>query len=223
LATEPAPGPAQITTAPADAPATARLRVLCVDARPLVRAGLAGLARTALGCRAQAVADLGQAATAVRFGGRDPDVVVIGLVPGDDPATSVRAARRFGAPVICALHSADPGAALAALAAGADGYLALDVADADRLRATIAAAREGATVVPPELRRHRHAARRGGVTVRGLEVLRALAEGLHDDEIAARLAISVSSVRKHLAASQERLDARTRTQLVAIAARSGLL
>jgi DNA-binding CsgD family transcriptional regulator len=54
-------------------------------------------------------------------------------------------------------------------------------------------------------------------------VLRSLADGLHDEEIGDRLGISTSSVRKHIAASQQRLEARTRTQLVAIAARSGLL
>jgi DNA-binding NarL/FixJ family response regulator len=61
------------------------------------------------------------------------------------------------------------------------------------------------------------------ITARSLEVLRSLAEGLHDDEIAERLGISTSSVRKHICGAQERLRARTRTQAVAMAARWGFL
>jgi DNA-binding CsgD family transcriptional regulator len=64
---------------------------------------------------------------------------------------------------------------------------------------------------------------RPAVTERCLEVLRSLADGLHDEEIADRLEISTSSVRKHIASAQERLGARTRTQVVAIVAASGLV
>jgi DNA-binding NarL/FixJ family response regulator len=61
------------------------------------------------------------------------------------------------------------------------------------------------------------------VTERSLEVLGSLADGLHDREIASRLGISTSAVRKHIASAQARLGARTRTQAVATAARTGLL
>ena len=65
--------------------------------------------------------------------------------------------------------------------------------------------------------------RPASVTERSLEVLGSLADGLHDHEIAIRLGISTSSVRKHIASAQTRLGARTRTQAVATAAREGLL
>jgi DNA-binding CsgD family transcriptional regulator len=53
--------------------------------------------------------------------------------------------------------------------------------------------------------------------------MESLAAGLHDDEVAARLGITVRSVRKHIATAQERLEARTRIQALAIAAREGLI
>jgi DNA-binding NarL/FixJ family response regulator len=111
-----------------------------------------------------------------------------------------------------------------ALAAGADGYLVLDLADAETVRVTIAAVLAGRRAIPPELRGscsqlHRNVV----ITARSLEVLRSLADGLHDDEIAERLGISTSSVRKHICGAQERLRARTRTQAVAMAARRGFL
>jgi DNA-binding NarL/FixJ family response regulator len=209
--------------AAAPAAGTARLRVLAVDGRPLLRAGLANLARQALGCRAQPVADLAQAATMVRMMGAAPHAVLLGVRSEDDLGPVLREARRLGAPVILALETGEPGMIAAALAADADGYLPIDGADAEMVRQVILSSRDGEAVVPEAIERHRLRTRAGDVTARALEVLRCLATGMQDDEIAAELGISTSSVRKHLATSQERLQARTRTQLVAIAARRGLV
>jgi DNA-binding NarL/FixJ family response regulator len=158
--------------------------------------------------------------------GGTPHVVLLGLRADQDAVAAVREARRLGAPVICAVDTADAAVVRAALDAGADGYLALHVADPDAVRHAVGGALEGQVVVPAELQAPAPRGRPGGglaVTARGREVLRSLAEGLHDEEVAAQLGISTSSVRKHIATCQERLQARTRTQLVAIAAQSGLL
>ena len=55
------------------------------------------------------------------------------------------------------------------------------------------------------------------------EVLRLLAEGLPNATIAARLGVSDSTVRTHLRAINSKLDARNRTQAVAVARRMGVL
>ncbi len=197
--------------------------IFAIDTRPLVRSGLATLARRALGCRAHALNDVDKAAAALRLAEAPPRAVLLGLRSGDDPSELLRQARRVGVPVICALDRVDGILARAALAAGADGYIVLDATDAPTLRETVTAAEAGECVVPAELERFRtDAGAPAALTTRCLEVLQSLADGLHDDEIAHRLGISTSSVRKHIASAQERLKARTRTQVVAIVALDGL-
>jgi DNA-binding NarL/FixJ family response regulator len=199
--------------------------VFAIDPRPLVRSGLAGLARRALSCNAHGLSDLRQAHAALRLVKSPPRLLLLSLRSGDDPEALVAAAREFGAPVVCVLEGRDQALARAALAARADGYLPLGGATSEALRWTIAAVEAGEPAVPDELRQL--ATADGGpqraVTERCLQVLQSLADGLHDDEIADRLKISTSSVRKHIASAQERLGARTRTQVVAIVATSGLV
>jgi DNA-binding NarL/FixJ family response regulator len=200
-------------------------RVFAIDSRPLVRSGLAGLARRALSCNAHGVSDTEQAHAALRLVKSAPRALLIGVRPGDDPEALVADAREFAAPVVCVLEGEDPALVRAALGARADGYLRLDAATSESLRTTLDAVEAGERVVPDDLREL--AARDTGVpravTERCLEVLRSLADGLHDEEIAERLEISTSSVRKHIASAQERLGARTRTQAVAIVAADGLV
>lgn len=203
---------------------TEKLYVVSVDGRPLMRMGLARLAMSALGCRAAAVAELGDTVRWLKRPGASRAVVLLGVRrQGDDPVAAVEEARRLGARVICVLDCEDAALIHAALAACADGYLLLDLIDSQSLRATVAAVAAGERWVPPELEGACRQERGRVVTARSLEVLRALADGLHDEEIAERLSISASSVRKHICCAQERLRARTRTQAVALAARRGLL
>jgi DNA-binding NarL/FixJ family response regulator len=198
--------------------------IFAIDTRPLVRAGLATLARRALGCSAHALNNVDRAAAALRLADSPPRAVLLGLRSGDDPAELLRQARRVGVPVICALDRVDGILARAALAAGADGYVVLDATDARTLQATVVAAEAGECLVPAELERFRAGTSAPvALTDRCLEVLQSLADGLHDDEIANRLGISTSSVRKHIASAQGRLKARTRTQVVAMVAIDGLL
>jgi DNA-binding NarL/FixJ family response regulator len=202
-------------------------RVFAVDGRPLVRSGLAGIARRALGVGALALTDLDQAAAARALTKRDPEALLLGLRGGDDPGALVALARHIAPIVICVLDESDPTLVRAALDAGADGYMVSERADPETLRATFDAVRLGGETVPGDLRGGIAPGARStngaGITERCREVLLSLADGLHDHEIAERLGISTSSVRKHVANAQERLQARTRTQAVAHAARAGLL
>jgi DNA-binding NarL/FixJ family response regulator len=199
--------------------------ILAVDSRPLVRSGLARLARCAFDTPASGVADLAQAAAVLRLVDTPPRALLLGIRAGDDPSALVNDARRLGVPVVLVLDCEDAELFHAALSAHADGYLVLDLADADSIRETVEAVEAGEQSVPPELRGSCGHPRQSDpmVTVRCLEVLRSLAEGLHDDEIAARLGISTSSVRKHICGAQGRLRARTRIQAVAMIAKRGLL
>ena len=61
------------------------------------------------------------------------------------------------------------------------------------------------------------------LTVRQLEVLEAMANGMADKEIAAALDISETAVRMHVRAAQERLHARSRAEAAARAVRQRLI
>jgi DNA-binding NarL/FixJ family response regulator len=206
-------------------------RVWVVDPRPVIRAGLSRLAAAASGSRVYACDDLsvarelpGGPLTRTIAGNRS-GTLLLGLRAGDDVEAQIEAARLLARVVIVVLDGDDPGVIEAALRASADGYVLVDLLDLDTLRAALIASNEGACPIPPELGGpwRTGGARVAGLSSRTLEVLRSLADGLHDDEIATQLGIGASSVRKHVLTAQARLRARTRTQAVAMAARRGLL
>jgi DNA-binding NarL/FixJ family response regulator len=195
--------------------------IIVVDRRPLVREGLMAVAGGAHAGYVHGVSAL----PAAPVPWISPIVVLLGLATGDDPTALVRDARDLlGAPVACALFCDSPDLVAAALAADADGYLLIDLADSDAIVELIAAVQAGERVLPPELAGSRR--RRTGPSIlsdRCVEVLRCLADGQHDSEIAATLSISASCVRKHVRMAEQRLHARTRPEAIAMALRAGIL
>jgi len=120
-----------------------------------------------------------------------------------------------------------------AVAAGAVGYLTKDT-DPESLIAAIHAASEGKTTISPEIaeqlfRSVAHTqpgagpARSKTLSDRELEILTAVAIGLSDKEIAAKLFLSQSTVKTHLRTIFRKLGARSRAQASAIAIRSNLI
>jgi len=114
-----------------------------------------------------------------------------------------------------------------AVAAGAVGYLTKDI-DAESLIAAIHAAHEGKTTISPEIaqqlfRNMAHtdprtlSAHSKILSTRELEILTAVASGLGDKEIAAKLGLSESTVKTHLRTIFHKLGARNRSQASAIA------
>jgi DNA-binding NarL/FixJ family response regulator len=196
---------------------------LAVDSRPLLRSGLAGIARRAFGTGSLPFADLQQAAAATRFVDGEPRALLLGLRSGDRPAELLERARRIAPTVILVFDRSDLDLSRAALDAGADGYMLVEATTVEELRMTVEAAEAGGPAIPAELELEASGRTELGISERCREVLSALAEGLRDDEIAARLGVTTSSVRKHIANAQQRLQARTRTQAVALAAREGLV
>jgi DNA-binding NarL/FixJ family response regulator len=121
-----------------------------------------------------------------------------------------------------------------ALRAGASGFLIKDSEPADILRAVRVVAR-GESLLSPTVTRRVIAefagrpARKpapfpalGPLTDREREVVALVAEGLSNDDIAERLALSPATVRTHVGRAMSKLDARDRAQLVVIAFQSGL-
>jgi DNA-binding NarL/FixJ family response regulator len=118
----------------------------------------------------------------------------------------------------------------AAFEAGASGYLLKD-ADADDVVAAIRAAHRGEFVLVPAVARRLMSSLRATprddrhreLTAREVEVLRLVALGRANKEIAAELAISERTARTHVSNILAKLDLRSRTQAALWAAGEGLV
>ncbi|WIN00805.1 response regulator transcription factor [Actinoplanes oblitus] len=123
----------------------------------------------------------------------------------------------------------------AALTAGASGFLLKDVTP-EHLVAAVRMVRSGDALLAPAITRRlveRFAQRETGpaaghrelgtLTARELEVLRLLAQGLSNAELAARLHLSEATVKTHVARILAKLGLRDRVQAVVLAYRTGLV
>ncbi|WP_268255960.1 response regulator transcription factor [Streptomyces mashuensis] len=215
------------------------VRVLIADDQPMVRMGLALILRTAAGI--EVVGEAGDGAAAVRLAGDlRPDVVLMDIrMPVMDGVEATRrlAAEQPGCRVL-ALSTFDMDEYVVdALRAGACGFLPKDVT-AEHLTAAVRTVAEGEAVVAPRLLTRLIATFVGAppaatpqpapsvlqdLTPREVEVLRLLAGGLDNTEIAQTLLISVSTVKKHVANLFAKLEVRDRAQAVIAAYESGLV
>jgi DNA-binding NarL/FixJ family response regulator len=122
-----------------------------------------------------------------------------------------------------------------ALHAGASGFL-LKTAPPDQLVAAVRFAAEGEALLAPSITRRLieefarrpppdagPAAELDVLTPRELEVLRLLARGLTNSEIAAELVVEASTVKSHVASLLAKLDLRDRVQAVVLAYETGLV
>ncbi|HET7090146.1 MAG TPA: response regulator transcription factor [Anaerolineae bacterium] len=121
---------------------------------------------------------------------------------------------------------------LAAVQAGAQGYL-LKGAPRDQVFDAIRVVHGGGSLLQPAVASKllkqvqsgtdRTGSRAGELTSREIEVLRLLAQGQANKQIAARLGISERTVKFHVSAIFRKLDATNRTEAVTIAAQRGLI
>jgi NarL family two-component system response regulator LiaR len=209
-----------------------RRTVVLVEDHALTRAGL----RTALdGCDDLQV--VGEAADGP--GGLDviartqPAVAIIDIgLPGIDGIELTRRVRTL-APrthvVILTMHDLET-EVLAALAAGADAYV-LKSSHPDGVVAAVRVAADGGAYFDPQIAsvvmRHlgtpRSAAVESPLTPRETEVLRMIADGRGNAEIASALFIGLGTVKGHVRDILEKLAAADRTQAAVVALRRGLI
>lgn len=126
--------------------------------------------------------------------------------------------------VLTASHS-DSNLALA-LEVGVDGYLYKECSVEELLRAVRGVGRSGFFASPKAAEHMKNMALHAGnglFTIRELEVLEALRDGLTTDEIAERLYLSASTVRTHLGGIYRKLQARNRVEAIREAQRRGFL
>jgi DNA-binding NarL/FixJ family response regulator len=203
-------------------------RVVVVDDQRLVREGLTALLELADDVQLVAVAEDGVRALALVAEHR-PDVVLMDLrMPGMDGVEATRRIRREhpGVEVVVLTTHADDKSILAALRAGARGYLTKDAGVAEIARA-VAAAAAGQALLDPQVQARllqglTDDRSPGPLTDRETEVLALIAGGLSNAEIAARLVVSEATVKSHVNRIFAKTGARDRAQAVRWAYQHGV-
>ena len=204
----------------------AEIRVVVADDHAVVRAGLAQLL-----CGAEDIDVVAEAAggeDAVALAERErPDVVVMDLqMPGTDGVEATRRIVGAGTAQVLVLTSySDSERIVAALDAGAVGYLLKD-SDPEELLAGVRAVHRGESPLHPRAARQLLGVRRtaSGVelTAREREVLQLVREGLANKQIARRLGISERTVKAHLTSTFAAIGVQDRTQAALWAERHGV-
>ena len=156
-----------------------------------------------------------------------PQIVLLDLLmPGgwDGIETTRRILER--APdvrVIALTASLDEPRMMGVLRAGAAGYIRKD-AEPETLLAAVRAVARGKTYIDPSVARQAlGAAPREDLTARETEVLRRLAQGLSNKEIAEALSIGEETVKTHVSNVLAKLDAENRAQAIVQALKRGLV
>ncbi|HLH66101.1 MAG TPA: response regulator transcription factor [Solirubrobacteraceae bacterium] len=214
----------------ADPAGAESISILLADDHHLVRTGLRLLLEAQDGL--SVVAEAGDIAGARRLAAAHrPDVLVLDVNLPDGSAVDAIPALREAAPatrIVVLTMDRDPDLARAALGAGAVGFVLKEAASGELIQAVRLAA-AGGTYLNPELGAviaagaGRAARRPHDLTRRELEVLRLLALGHTNAEIAAQLYLSVRTVESHRAHLQRKTQLSSRAQLVAYAREHGLL
>ena len=198
---------------------TRPLRVLVYARYPSVRAGLGELLR---------LAGIEVAGELDRVEVSHADAVLADVAGGDNGRDVLETVEAMGLPGVFLVDRLPHGALDAAEAVG---WLTHE-AGAEEIAAALRAVTAGMLVVAPVLLRppgvgSRSEPAEGGVTAslsqREAEVLGLVALGLPNKAIALRLGISEHTVKFHVASVLSKLDARSRAEAVATAAREGLL
>jgi NarL family two-component system response regulator LiaR len=204
------------------------IRVLVADDHPVVRRGLESF--LALHEDIDVVGSVEDGEAAVAAARRlQPDVVLLDVVmPGIGGIEALRRIleERPATRVVVLTSYADDRQMLACVRAGAAGFLLKDAAPAELVRAVRAAHRGEAVVHPSAAARLMAELRHEdelGLTAREREVLRLLAAGLANREIAARLVVSERTVKTHVSHVLAKLGVADRTQAAMYAVREGLV
>lgn len=209
------------------------IRVLVADDHPIVRQGLRAVIDTASDLEvvdeAASVEEAVARLDALEARGERIDVITMDLRFGDADGGVVgtRRIRARATPpaVLVITNYEDDADIVGAIEAGASGYLLKDAPPTELLEA-IRSAAAGRTVLAPRVSMRlveRMRAPSIHLTVREREVLELVAEGFSNHEISARLHLSETTVKSHLARLYGKLDVPSRTAAVARARALGLL
>jgi NarL family two-component system response regulator LiaR len=205
------------------------IRIVIADDHGVVRQGLKMF--LALDPELEVIGEASNGAEALQLAGElQPDVVLMDLLmPVMDGITAIGKIRQQYPDVeVLALTSVlEDASVVGAIRAGAIGYLLKDT-QADELRRAIKAAAEGQVQLAPQaaarlLREVRMPESPETLTDRETEVLKLLAEGQANKEIARSLTIGEKTVKTHVSNILGKLGVQSRTQAALYAVRIGLV
>jgi two-component system response regulator NreC len=206
------------------------IRVVIADDHAVVRAGLRMLLDAAEGLHV--VAEAGDVPTAMQvIRAHRPGVAVLDLnMPGGSGLEAIPLLRESTpeTAIVVLTMQDDPGFARQALQGGASGFVLKEAADEELLEAVRLAAR-GETYLNPRLgarlaaQPSTPAGPPDDLSARELDVLRLIALGHTNTEIAGQLFLSVRTVESHRAHIQQKTRCSTRAELVRYALDHGLV
>lgn len=204
------------------------VRLLVADDHPVVRDGIVGMVSSDPDIEVVAEASNGSEAVGLARALK-PDVVLMDLrMPDTDGVTAIRELRRLGVPariVVLTTYDSDVDV-LAAIEAGATGYLLKDVPRDELVRAVHTAAKGQSALAPSVASRLVDRVRTPEtslLTPRELQVLALVADGATNRKVGARLHLSEATVKTHLLSVFAKLGVSDRAAAVAEGFRRGLL
>jgi len=205
--------------------ASTSIRILTVDDHPLLRQGISAMIRSQRDMELVAEASTGKEGLE-RFREHRPDITLMDLRLPDMNGVDVMAAIRAEFPdariIVLTTFEGDV-EIQRALEAGARGYLLKSMPPKELLDG-IRQVHAGKKRIPPEIvaQLAEHLSDEA-LTSREVEVLREVAGGNRNRDIAERLFISEETVKVHVKHVMEKLGANDRTEAVAIAIRRGII
>ena len=201
------------------------IRVLCVDDHPLVRQGIAALIGSQSDMAVVAEASSGREAVQ-QFRAFKPDVTLMDIqmpeMNGLDAITAIRGEFPEARIIVLTTYAGDV-QALRALKAGARAYLLKNTLHKE-LRETIRAVHAGRKAISPEVTMElaEHATDEH-LTPAELRVLRLIAQGNANKEIAAQLSLTEETVKGQVRNILAKLGAKDRTHAAMIGFKRGII
>jgi len=208
-----------------------RIRILIAEDHQLIRQALGALL---LGEQVEIVGEAGDGLAAVDLAGAiQPDVVLMDIaMPKLDGVEATRRIKRLApkVPVLMLTSTASERQAADALAAGADGY-ALKMLGREELMAALAQVRAGKTYLAPGLDATKvrdlvdelSFDQRVALTAREREVVRLIAQGMSNREIAGALNVAFKTADAHRTNAMQKLGVHNSAELATYAIRHGLI
>jgi NarL family two-component system response regulator LiaR len=206
------------------------IRILIADDHPVVRKGIKALLNTEPGLEVVGEAADGEQAV-TKASTLNPDVILMDLsMPRKDGVQAISEIRQEipGVKILVLTSFAEDKRIIAAIEAGALGYLLKDSSPQELIRAVHTVYQGESSLHPTVAHKLIHRFQRSSketqtepLTAREIKVLRLIAEGLSNHDIAKKLFISEPTVRTHVSNILRKLHLDNRTQAALYALREG--